>query len=52
MHLIVTRPQAQAAGWVRELQALGLAASALPLIEITALDYPAPLRQAWRDVGL
>ena len=51
MHLIVTRPQAQAAGWVRELQALGLAASALPLIEITALDDPAPLRQAWRDLS-
>lgn len=47
MHLIVTRPRAQAEGWVRELQALGQTASALPLIEIASLDDPAPLRQAW-----
>ncbi|HSM23186.1 MAG TPA: uroporphyrinogen-III synthase [Rubrivivax sp.] len=47
MHLIVTRPRAQAAPWVRDLQALGQEASALPLIEIAALDDPAPVRQAW-----
>lgn len=51
MQLIVTRPRAQAAGWVRELQALGQAASALPLIEITALDDPTPVRQAWLGLG-
>lgn len=51
MHLIVTRPRAQAVGWVCQLQALGQAASALPLIEIAALDDPAPVRQAWLDLG-
>jgi uroporphyrinogen-III synthase len=51
MHLIVTRPRAQAAGWVRELRALGQTASALPLIEITALDDPTPVRQAWLGLG-
>lgn len=51
MHLIVTRPRAQAAPWVRELQALGQEASALPLIEIAALDDPAPVRQAWLGLG-
>lgn len=50
MLLIVTRPRAQAAGWVREVQALGQDAAALPLIEIGALDDVEPLRQAWRQL--
>jgi len=51
MRLIVTRPRAQAAAWVRELLALGQQVSALPLIEIAPLDDPAPLRQAWQGLG-
>ena len=50
MLLIVTRPRAQAAGWVREAQALGQAAAMLPLIEIGALEDAAPLHQAWRHL--
>jgi len=50
MHLIVTRPRAQAAAWVRELQALGQVASALPLIDIAALDDPTPVRRAWQGL--
>ena len=48
MRLIVTRPRAQAAAWVRELQALGQQVSALPLIDIAPLDEPAPLHRAWQ----
>lgn len=48
MRLIVTRPRAQATAWVRELQALGQQVSALPLIDIAALDDTAPLHQAWQ----
>ena len=33
-HLLVTRPQPQADAWVARLQALGLAASAFPLLGI------------------
>ncbi len=47
MRLIVTRPRAQAAAWVRELQALGQQVSALPLIDIAPLDDPAPLHRTW-----
>lgn len=50
MRLIVTRPRPQAAGWVRELRALGQEVSTLPLIEIAALDDPEPVRQAWFDL--
>ena len=38
--VLVVRPRAQAAAWVAELTALGIAAHALPLIEI--LDAPEP----------
>jgi len=48
MLLIVTRPLAQATGWVHELQALGAHAQALPLIEIAPAADPEPVRQAWR----
>jgi uroporphyrinogen-III synthase len=47
MRLIVTRPAAQAADWVRELVALGLDARALPLIAIEALDDLSPLHASW-----
>jgi uroporphyrinogen-III synthase len=47
LNWIVTRPAAQAAGWVHALQALGQAAHALPLIDILPLLDPAPVRQAW-----
>ena len=42
--LLVVRPRAQALAWVAELAALGVAARALPLIEI--LPAPAPARVA------
>jgi len=48
--LIVTRPAAQAADWVRQLAALGLQAQALPLLGIEAVADQAPLRAAWHDL--
>jgi uroporphyrinogen-III synthase len=50
MHLIVTRPAAQAAGWVDALRAMGCDAQALPLIDIAALADTAPLREAWQGL--
>ncbi len=47
MKLIVTRPLGQAAPWVTQLQSLGVAAQALPLIDIEPLADPAPLRAVW-----
>ena len=49
--LIVTRPAAQAADWVRQLAALGLQAQALPLLGIEAVDDQAPLRAAWQALS-
>jgi uroporphyrinogen-III synthase len=49
--LIVTRPPAQAAAWVRQLQALGQTAQALPLIDIAAVTDAAPLRAAWQGLA-
>jgi uroporphyrinogen-III synthase len=46
--LIVTRPPAQAAAWVQELQALGQRAQALPLIAIAAAADGAPVIAAWQ----
>jgi uroporphyrinogen-III synthase len=46
--LIVTRPQAQALPWVRDLQVAGLRAEALPLIAISPVADPAPLLAAWQ----
>lgn len=48
LRLIVTRPAAQAADWVRQLAALGLQAQALPLIGIEPVADPALVRAAWR----
>ena len=47
MRLIVTRPAAQADGWVAALRALGQEAVALPLIHIAPPDDPAALGAAW-----
>lgn len=47
MRVIVTRPAAQAEGWVAQLREAGHDAVALPLIEIAALADPAPLAAAW-----
>jgi uroporphyrinogen-III synthase len=49
--LIVTRPAAQAGGWVDRLRALGLQAQALPLIEIAPLADATPVRAAWQTLG-
>ena len=48
MRLIVTRPSAQAAPWVAALQAMGLEAQALPLIDIAPAPDLAPVQAAWR----
>lgn len=50
MKVIVTRPAAQAAAWVAQLQALGVDAAALPLIGILPPDDPAPVRAAWQQL--
>ncbi|HQS01286.1 MULTISPECIES: uroporphyrinogen-III synthase [unclassified Polaromonas] len=51
VRVIVTRPEREAAGWVQSLQAHGLQAEALPLIEIAALPESPALQQAWREIG-
>ncbi|MDE2081628.1 MAG: uroporphyrinogen-III synthase [Burkholderiales bacterium] len=48
--LIVTRPAAQAAGWVQALNAHGQEALALPLIAIEPLADRAPLQAAWQSL--
>ncbi len=48
IEVIVTRPAAQAAGWVRALQALGQPAQALPLIAIAPATDLAPVHAAWQ----
>ena len=50
MRLIVTRPAAQAADWLLALRALGQEAVALPLIDISPAENPAPLHAAWAAV--
>ena len=47
MRVIVTRPAAQAASWVAQLQGRGIAAAALPLIGIAAPVDPVAVRDAW-----
>lgn len=51
MRILVTRPAAQATEWVRDLQAQGLDAVALPLIAIAAVDDPAALRAEWQALA-
>jgi uroporphyrinogen-III synthase len=47
MLLIVTRPRAQAQGWVSALRALGQQAAALPLIQIVPVADAGPVHTAW-----
>ncbi|MEK8048970.1 uroporphyrinogen-III synthase [Ideonella sp. DXS22W] len=48
--VLVTRPQPQADEWVGRLQALGLPASALPLLAIGDAPDAAAVRAAWATV--
>ncbi|MEO5687070.1 MAG: uroporphyrinogen-III synthase [Burkholderiaceae bacterium] len=48
--VLVVRPRAQAAAWVRELAALGVAARALPLIEIVPVRDQAQVDEAFAEV--
>ena len=50
MRIIVTRPAAQAAVWVDELQRLGVQAQALPLIGIEPAADIAAVRAAWASL--
>lgn len=45
--VLVTRPAAEALGWVAELQAQGMQAEALPLIEIAPVADLAPAQACW-----
>lgn len=45
--VIVTRPRAQAAPWVRALQAQGFQAQSLPLIDIAAASDASSVVRAW-----
>lgn len=47
MRVIVTRPAAQAAGWVQRLRTRGIDALALPLIAIAPARDPQALAEAW-----
>lgn len=49
--LLVTRPEPQAAQWVRALRDRGVDADALPLIAIEPLADAAPLHAAWAALG-
>ena len=51
MSVIVTRPRHDADRWVQALEARGIAALALPLIDIAPATDPAPLRAAWQRLG-
>jgi uroporphyrinogen-III synthase len=51
MRVIVTRPAAQAADWVAQLQAHAIDAVALPLIGIAPVADPAALHAAWRGLA-
>lgn len=50
-HLLVTRPQPQADAWVARLQALGLPATAFPLLGIDGPADPAPVQAAWATIA-
>ncbi len=50
MSVIITRPEADAAPWVRQLSERGHEVRALPLIEISTAPDPVPLRQAWQHL--
>lgn len=48
--VIVTRPAAEASAWVADLQARGIPAEALPLIEIASAPDSMPARACWTDI--
>jgi uroporphyrinogen-III synthase len=50
MTVIVTRPHSEAQRWVQQMQALGLEAAALPLIEVSAVPDTHLLLQAWEQI--
>jgi uroporphyrinogen-III synthase len=50
LRVLVTRPAAQAREWVDGLRAAGIAAQALPLIDIRPIDDPTELHAAWREL--
>jgi uroporphyrinogen-III synthase len=49
--VVVTRPAREARRWVAQLQARGIDAVALPLIDIGPVDDRHPLQEAWRRLG-
>lgn len=49
--VVVTRPMVEARDWVARLQAQGLEAAALPLIEIHPAADPRPVQAAWQRLG-
>lgn len=49
--VLVVRPRAQAAAWVADLAALGVAARALPLIDILPAPEPARVAEAFAAVA-
>lgn len=51
VRVVVTRPQPQADEWVALLQREGVAAVALPLLDIHPLDDMSPVRAAWGDLA-
>ena len=51
MRVIVTRPALQALPWVARLQALGVDAVALPLIDIAPVEDGTPLTAAWSTLA-
>ena len=48
--VLVTRPAADAAVWAEQLRAHGLAAQALPLIDIAPVLAPSDLRACWQQL--
>ncbi len=52
MQLLVTRPREQADDWVQRLRQHGVAAAALPLIDIAAVDDDSALRAAWAGLAV
>jgi uroporphyrinogen-III synthase len=51
LRVVVTRPAAQAAGWVEQLRGRGIDAEALPLIEIVAVEDSSSLVEAWQAIA-
>ncbi len=50
VRLLLTRPRPQQADWAARLRAQGVEVAALPLMEITPPDSPAPGRAAWQQL--